>query len=250
MGTESAAGTVEDGGGADIHVAGVILPAWDGTILTVRKQRTRAFMLAGGKLEPGESAREAAVREVREELGLELHPADLAPLGAFTERAANEPGRTVLSQAFVAPSQLTADVRPQAELTQLRPQPVDAHAPDLAPLLSGHILPAVRADRIYHAAVRAEWEQAVAAGAYARSTRGASTTEVGYLHACSSRDQLGEILAAFYDDVDVVVLELSRVRLELRGLEVRVEPGVPGGSELYPHVYGGAIPLDCVVGAR
>lgn len=180
----------------DIEVAGVILPAWDGSILTVRKRHTRAFMLAGGKLEPGESAREAAVREVREELGLELHPADLAPL------------------------------------------------------LSGHILPAVRADRIYHAAVRAEWEQAVAAGAYARSTRGASTTEVGYLHACSSRDQLGEILAAFYDDVDVVVLELSRVRLELRGLEVRVEPGVPGGSELYPHVYGGAIPLDCVVGAR
>ncbi|MDQ4110455.1 MAG: NUDIX domain-containing protein, partial [Actinomycetota bacterium] len=39
-------------------------------MLTVRKNGTTKFMLPGGKLEPGESAAEAAVREVAEELGV------------------------------------------------------------------------------------------------------------------------------------------------------------------------------------
>ena len=34
----------------------------------------------GGKLESGESARDAAIREMREELGLEIDPHDLEPL--------------------------------------------------------------------------------------------------------------------------------------------------------------------------
>lgn len=233
----------------DIEVAGVILPSWNNTIVTVRKRNTRAFMLVGGKLEPGETARAAAVREVREELGLELDPTELAPLGDFTERAANEAGRTVLSHAFIAPPQLTSTLSAHAELAELRPQPVWETAPDLAPLLSGHILPAVRADRIFHAALRSEWEDARAAASYTRSTRGATIAQVGYLHACSTHEQLTEIRSAFYAGMDVVVLELSRARLALRGRQVRLEPGEPGSSQLYPHVYGGAIPLDCVVSA-
>ena len=42
----------------------------DGHVLTVRKRGTTRFMLPGGKLEPGESAYAAAVREIREEVGL------------------------------------------------------------------------------------------------------------------------------------------------------------------------------------
>ena len=39
---------------------------------------------AGGKVEPGEDARAAAVREVAEELGVVLDPADLEPISRIT----------------------------------------------------------------------------------------------------------------------------------------------------------------------
>src|SRR5699024_5034144 len=66
-------------------------------VLAVRKRGTGSYMQVGGKLEPGESARDAAVREVEEELGVSLDPAELAPLGEFEAVAANEPGTMVRS---------------------------------------------------------------------------------------------------------------------------------------------------------
>ncbi|TWG98990.1 uridine kinase, partial [Nocardioides sp. J9] len=72
-----------------IVVAAVALVR-DGAVLTVRKRGTSRFMLVGGKLEPGEDARDAAVREAREEVGLEL--ADVELLGEYVSDAANEPG--------------------------------------------------------------------------------------------------------------------------------------------------------------
>jgi 8-oxo-dGTP diphosphatase len=54
-------------------VAAVI--AWEGKILACQRHRTDAFGLKwefpGGKIRPGESSREALVRELREELGIE-----------------------------------------------------------------------------------------------------------------------------------------------------------------------------------
>ncbi len=44
----------------------------DGQVLTVRKRGTTRFMLVGGKPEPGESTYDAAVRETREEVGLDV----------------------------------------------------------------------------------------------------------------------------------------------------------------------------------
>jgi 8-oxo-dGTP pyrophosphatase MutT (NUDIX family) len=52
----------------------------DGRLLAVRTRGRDRFYLPGGKPEPGETDEEALVREVREELGLELR--DLRP--AFT----------------------------------------------------------------------------------------------------------------------------------------------------------------------
>lgn len=42
------------------------------------------FVGAGGKLEAGESPRDAAVREVEEELGVVIDPADLEPISLIT----------------------------------------------------------------------------------------------------------------------------------------------------------------------
>ncbi|MFE0602692.1 NUDIX domain-containing protein [Streptomyces sp. NPDC058892] len=49
-----------------------------GRLLVARTHGRDAFYLPGGKPEPGESVREALVREVREELGVELLPESVA----------------------------------------------------------------------------------------------------------------------------------------------------------------------------
>ena len=71
-----------------IVVSAVIIQDSDGRLLTVRKRGAEAFMLPGGKPEPGEDSRQAVVREVHEELGVALSSDDLRRVGVFTTRAA------------------------------------------------------------------------------------------------------------------------------------------------------------------
>lgn len=109
----------------------------DGHVLTVRKRGTARFMLVGGKLEPGESARDAALRETREEVGLQIEDATL--LGEFHSDAANEPGHTLHSTVFLVESD--AEPVASAEIEEVRWTPLHDHPDDLAPMLEHHVLP-------------------------------------------------------------------------------------------------------------
>ncbi len=124
---------------ADIVVAAVVLVR-EGCVLTVRKRGTERFMLVGGKLEPGESPRDAALRETYEEVGLRVE--DATQLGAFFSEAANEPGHTLHSTVFW----IESDAQPvaAAEIAEIRWTPIDQHPDDLAPMLELHVLPVVR----------------------------------------------------------------------------------------------------------
>ncbi|MTE22862.1 NUDIX domain-containing protein [Microbacterium sp. ZXX196] len=116
----------------------------DGRILTVRKRGTNMFMQPGGKPEPGETAIDAAVREIREELGVALDPTAMRLLGVFEAPAANEGGYAVRGTVFTHPP---VEVRaPAAEIEELRwVDPDEALSDDLAPLMVTRILPALRA---------------------------------------------------------------------------------------------------------
>jgi 8-oxo-dGTP diphosphatase len=116
----------------------------DGALLTVRKRGTSRFMLPGGKLEPGETPVDCAVREAAEEIGLHLVADDLVELGDWTAPAANEPGALVQSTVFLAPDG-QPEPRPLGEIEELRWQPLHERSDDLAPLLVEHVLPAVSA---------------------------------------------------------------------------------------------------------
>lgn len=124
-----------------IVVAAICFVRTDGRVLTVRKRGTRAYMLPGGKIEPGESALECAVREVDEELGIRVRPDQVAPLGTFETRAANERGFALEATVFRCDLQVAP--RLQAELDDLRwvdpGQAVDD--PLEAPLNREHIFP-------------------------------------------------------------------------------------------------------------
>jgi 8-oxo-dGTP diphosphatase len=105
-----------------IRVVAALVTDPVGRQLLVRKRGTDRFMQAGGKPEPGETARAALVRELEEELGLRIAPTALDPIGPYTTVAANEPGHRLEAEVFRL--RLTAGVadalEPHAELAELR----------------------------------------------------------------------------------------------------------------------------------
>lgn len=127
-------------------------------LLAVRKRGTGSYMQVGGKLEPGESPLQAAIREVEEELGVRLAPEDLSPVGDFEAAAANEPGTIVRSTVFRTRRQLPEPLEVLAELADhcwvpLAPEGLAESGSTrsesrtgrrLAPLMVEHIMPALQ----------------------------------------------------------------------------------------------------------
>ncbi|MGA2392456.1 MAG: NUDIX domain-containing protein [Candidatus Lustribacter sp.] len=127
---------------APIEIAVALLCRPDGRTLVVRKHGTTTFIQPGGKLEAGEIPVEALCRELEEELGLRVRPADLTFVGSYDGPAVNEPG-TVLAHAF----RITVDsvVTATAEIEELAW--IDPAAPGnivLAPLTRDRFLPLLR----------------------------------------------------------------------------------------------------------
>lgn len=126
-----------------IVVSAVVLRDAEGRVLTVRKRGTALFMFPGGKHEPGESAAQAAMREAREEIGVDLDPALLTPLGRFVAPAANEDGHEVHADVFAHPPVAVGEAL--AEIEELRWVAPEAPDVPLAPLLKDHVFPALAA---------------------------------------------------------------------------------------------------------
>lgn len=130
-----------NGTGTDlIIVSAVCVYNREGQLLTVRKRGTDKFMHPGGKPEAGETAAEAASRELLEEVGIDVAPNHLEPLGVWLAVAANEAATNIQATVFTAPG--TWEARPSAEIAEIRWLDLDAPLPaDLAPLLTDHVLP-------------------------------------------------------------------------------------------------------------
>ncbi len=123
-----------------VIVSAVVLRDERGRVLTVRKQGSTLFMFPGGKLDPGETFAEAAVREAREELGVDLEVTSLTRLGEFTADAANEAGFTVVAEVFEHP--LVGEPAASAEIAELAwVDPADGARDDIAPLLRDAVFP-------------------------------------------------------------------------------------------------------------
>ena len=126
-----------------IRIAAALLLNTEGQTLLVRKRGTTAFMQPGGKIEAHELPVHALARELEEELGLQIDPAQASFLGQFSAPAANEPGFVVQAEIF----QLTIDVEvtPAAEIEEvLWIDPATDAGLVLAPLTRDLILPFYR----------------------------------------------------------------------------------------------------------
>lgn len=116
-----------------------------GDVLGVRKAGTSSFMMPGGKVEPGETHLQAVVREVGEELHLDLDPERLHHLGLFHAPAANEPGFSVRCDVYVWPDPLTELPTVHDEIVEAMWVPITSRAPDIAPLSRDVVFPHLRA---------------------------------------------------------------------------------------------------------
>lgn len=124
-----------------VSVSAVVLWNHVGETLLVLKRGTHTWMHPGGKPEAGETPVDAAVREIQEELGLDLDPNRLRHLGDFTVQAANEPESQIEAFTFEYLDPVPSDVAPQAEIEAVRwlaPSEI-AGTPNLAPLLTGPV---------------------------------------------------------------------------------------------------------------
>jgi 8-oxo-dGTP diphosphatase len=126
-----------------IRIAAAVIIGADGRMLLVRKRGTGAFMLAGGKIDAGETALQALRREIGEELGCGIGAAP-EPLGRFSAPAAFEAGHVVEADLFAVA--LDGDIRPAAEIEEVAwHDPHDLHSRPLAALARTHALPLARA---------------------------------------------------------------------------------------------------------
>ncbi|MGK4907117.1 NUDIX domain-containing protein [Streptomyces albus] len=127
-------GSPEAAAGLLVSAAAVVE---NGRLLVVSKTAAPGlFYLPGGKPEPGETAREALVRELGEELG--VRPRSLTPLTEIRATAALE-GVPMTMTVFRAT--LEGRPAPAAEIAALRW--TDGTGLDLAPAVRDHVLPLV-----------------------------------------------------------------------------------------------------------
>lgn len=87
-------------------------------ILSTRSRGKDTWYLPGGKREVGESDHEALIREIREELSVEISPDSLAHVGNFEDQAHGHPeGVMVKMQCYSG--EYIGELKPAAEIEEM-----------------------------------------------------------------------------------------------------------------------------------
>ena len=128
-----------------LHIATACFVNQQQELLVVRKQNTSAWMLPGGKLDADETASQALIRELQEELQLTVDVSALRCIGAFDAVAANEANTRVHAQAFLVPMPTGQTPVHAAEIAETQWLALKQPLPDdVAPLLRDFIIPAIQ----------------------------------------------------------------------------------------------------------
>jgi 8-oxo-dGTP pyrophosphatase MutT (NUDIX family) len=103
----------------DIHkAAGIIIK--NRRLLVERSKGKDVFVAPGGKLEPGETPRQAVIRELKEEFQLDIAENDLEIFGTFYAEAAgsHNAGKTLQMDVFTIRN--VGEITPDSEVEEIR----------------------------------------------------------------------------------------------------------------------------------
>jgi len=102
-----------------LTLAAAMLVDSNNRLLVVRKKNSTYFMMPGGKIESGESCQEALVRELYEELGLQVMKDDLQFLGRHSALAVNEKDTMVEASIYKVCVEHGVLVSPKSEIDEI-----------------------------------------------------------------------------------------------------------------------------------
>jgi 8-oxo-dGTP diphosphatase len=102
----------------DIRKAGGVLIN-DRKFLITRAYGKDFFVAPGGKLDPGETAEQALVREMTEELQIEINPDTLEELGTFYAQAAGHEDKKLEMKVFII-HDFTGELTPSSEVEEMK----------------------------------------------------------------------------------------------------------------------------------
>ena len=90
----------------------------DKKILSTRSHGKDTWYIPGGKREAGESDKQALMREVKEELNIDLIPTTLKHIGTFEAQAHGKPEGTVVRMTCYSAG-FTGNMAPSAEIEEV-----------------------------------------------------------------------------------------------------------------------------------
>ena len=121
--------------------AGIIIK--DKKLLFTRAEGMDFFIDPGGKIEDGETPEQALVRELKEELSIDVSVEDLEFFGDYVAEAANHKGKTVHMKAFIV-KKWSGEIVSSSEVEELRwltsKVPSDIR---IGSIFGGEVLPAL-----------------------------------------------------------------------------------------------------------
>ena len=87
-------------------------------LLGARSRGKQSWYIPGGKRDPGESDEQALVREIREELSVDLDPRTIKFEGVFRAQADGKPAGTIVKVTCYA-AEFSGAIKPDAEIEEV-----------------------------------------------------------------------------------------------------------------------------------
>lgn len=91
----------------------------DQHVLLARSKGKDTFYIPGGKREVGENDQQALLREIQEELSIQLKPSTIQFAESFTAQAHDKSAGTLVTMTCYF-SEFTGEIKPAAEIEEIR----------------------------------------------------------------------------------------------------------------------------------